>query len=185
MNQRVDRRHREASGSCCGQECPMPLAFQRLHPGGMADNSPTFQRRVREFRGAASTEGTAETLHDPSAVPPGLIVSRTLVPNVETLGYYHMSLRDNDLARFSGSSLVANPSGIAHEDLPGNHTRTNRPFAHSVTARDKVADIPRAAVQSDFVTGPGRDTADHSFGLFSSPGPAIVRPSTSCLCSAF
>jgi len=42
-------------------------------------------------------------------------VSRTLVPNVETLGYYHMSLRDNDLARFSGSPLVANPSGIGQE----------------------------------------------------------------------
>ena len=36
----------------------------------------------------------------------------TLVPNVETLGYYRMSLRDNDLAPFCGSSLGVNPSGI-------------------------------------------------------------------------
>ena len=35
-----------------------------------------------------------------------------VMTSVETLGYYHMSLRDNDLARFFGSSLVANPSGI-------------------------------------------------------------------------
>ena len=26
-----------------GQECPMPLGFDPHHPGGMADNSPTFQ----------------------------------------------------------------------------------------------------------------------------------------------
>jgi hypothetical protein len=67
-----------------------------------------------EFRGT-SPEGTVETLRDPSAVPPGLVVSRTLVPNVETLGYCRMSLRDNDLARFCGSSLGANPSGIGQE----------------------------------------------------------------------
>ena len=42
----------------------------------------------------------AETLRDPSAVPSGLILLRTLVPNVETLGYYRMSLRDKDLAGF-------------------------------------------------------------------------------------
>jgi hypothetical protein len=35
-----------------------------------------------------------------------------VMTSVETLGYYHMSLRDNDLARFSGSALVADPSGI-------------------------------------------------------------------------
>ena len=38
-----------------------------------------------------------------------------VMTSVETLGYYHMSLRDNDLARFFGSSLVANPSGIGQE----------------------------------------------------------------------
>ena len=48
---------------------------------------------------ATSPEGTAETLCDPSAVPSGLIGLRTLVPNVETLGYYRMSLRDKDLPR--------------------------------------------------------------------------------------
>ena len=42
-----------------------------------------------------SPEGTAETRCHSSAVPSGLIGLRTLVPNVETLGYYRMSLRDN------------------------------------------------------------------------------------------
>src|ERR1039457_5458100 len=56
-----------------------------------------------------------ETRRNPSAVPPGLIVLWALVPNVETLGYYRMSLRDKDLARFHGCSLGSNPSGIGQE----------------------------------------------------------------------
>src|ERR1035441_366418 len=77
------------------------LGFDRPHPGGMAENSPTFQRWVREFRGAQVPKGRLMR-RDLSAVPPGLIVPRTLVPNVETLGYYRLSLRDNDLARSYG-----------------------------------------------------------------------------------
>ena len=45
-----------------------------------------------------SPEGTAETLPAPSAVPPGLFALWGLVPNVETLGYYRISLRDKGLA---------------------------------------------------------------------------------------
>ena len=41
------------------------------HPGGMNDNSPTFQRWVRELRRVPSPEGTAEPLRGLSAVPPG------------------------------------------------------------------------------------------------------------------
>src|SRR5258708_36400776 len=44
----------------------------------------------------ASPEGTAE-LCAQSAVPSGLIVRPTAVPNVETLGYCRQSLRDKDL----------------------------------------------------------------------------------------
>src|ERR1039458_4478180 len=43
---------------------------------------------------------------------------RALVPNVETLGYYRMSLRDNDVARFCGACLEANPSSIGLPCLP-------------------------------------------------------------------
>src|SRR5260370_37078244 len=38
-----------AIGACCGQECPMAQGF-RLHPGGMLENSPTFQRWVGPSR---------------------------------------------------------------------------------------------------------------------------------------
>jgi len=89
----------------------MPLAFAMAHPVGMNENSPTFQRWVREFRRAPSPEGTAENLRAPAAVPSGLIGPRTLVPNVETLGYYRMSLQDKALPRpgayFVGSNLAA------------------------------------------------------------------------------
>src|SRR5664280_1011832 len=35
----------------------MPLGFDPPHPGGMAENSPTFQRWGREFRGAQVPKG--------------------------------------------------------------------------------------------------------------------------------
>ena len=37
--------------------CPMPLGFDPPHPGGMTENSPTFQRWGREFRGAQVPKG--------------------------------------------------------------------------------------------------------------------------------
>jgi hypothetical protein len=51
-----------------GQECPMPLGFDPPHPGGMAENSPTFQRWGREFRGAQVPKGRLEpcTICQPS-----------------------------------------------------------------------------------------------------------------------
>ena len=66
-----------------GQECPMPLGFRNPHPGGMADNSPTFQRWDHD-NGEPSPEGTAE-IKSRSAVPSGLVLTN-LKPNVETLG---------------------------------------------------------------------------------------------------
>ena len=42
-----------------GHSCQMPLGFQCSHPGGMAENSPAFQRWDRGL-GVPSPEGTAE-----------------------------------------------------------------------------------------------------------------------------
>src|SRR6266705_3271887 len=94
-----------------GHSCPMPLGFSR-HPEGILDHSPTFQRWVSEFRGAQVPEGRLKP-RGPSAVPSGLIVVPGPVPNVKTLGYYRMSLRDNGFARIRIHLLGANPSGIA------------------------------------------------------------------------
>ena len=72
----------------------MPLGFATHHPGGMADNSPTFQRWDLDSAGK-SPEGTAETMHRVSR-PFGTYARRTAVPNVETLGYCRTSLRDDE-----------------------------------------------------------------------------------------
>ena len=48
-----------AAGPNTGLESPMPLGFQRRHPGGMAENSPAFQRWDRS-PGVPSPEGTTE-----------------------------------------------------------------------------------------------------------------------------
>ena len=54
----------------------------RLYPGGMVDNSPTFQRWVASSEGL-SPEGTAEIVLAPSAVPSGLILSLALIPTLK------------------------------------------------------------------------------------------------------
>jgi len=78
-----------------GPQCSMPLAFP-LHPEGMFDNSPTFQRWVRRFGGAQVPKGRLNP-RTPSAVRSELILLCALVPNVETLGYYRLSLRDKGM----------------------------------------------------------------------------------------
>ena len=47
---------------------PMPLGFDPHHPGGTADNSPTFQCWVREFRSAQVPKGRLKPSanHQPS-----------------------------------------------------------------------------------------------------------------------
>src|SRR6266446_4254195 len=78
---------------------PMPLGFERPHPGGMVDNSPTFQfqRWVCELRVLEVPKGRLK-LRDSSAVPSGLHSILSLFPKVETLGYSRVSLREKDLA---------------------------------------------------------------------------------------
>jgi len=73
---------------------PTPLGFQTdPHgcPGGTAENSPAFQRWVGTPEGL-SPEGTA----DSAPIQPSLwdFLPPNLVPSVETLGYSHPSLRD-------------------------------------------------------------------------------------------
>ena len=64
----------------------MPLGFEQLHPEGMIENSPAFQRRDRRS-GRASPEGTAEIeLAQPSLRDSP---SHETKPGVETPGYFH------------------------------------------------------------------------------------------------
>src|SRR3989442_15891862 len=75
----------------CDRPRSMPLGFGIPNPGGMAENSPAFQRRDQVMR-ALSAEGTAE----PRCLsrPFGTHSSPNLKPGVETPGYSQLSLRD-------------------------------------------------------------------------------------------
>src|SRR5260221_5385971 len=73
---------------------PMPPGFERLHPAGMVDNSPTFQRWVNELRALEVPKGRSKQ-RDSSVVPSGHPVL-SLFPKVDTLDYYRISLREKD-----------------------------------------------------------------------------------------
>src|SRR6185436_10313912 len=90
------------------------FATYPLHPGGMAENSPTFQRWEFDRQPVQVPKGRLK-LWARSAVPSGLSARRTDVPNVETLGYCRKSLRDKDLPAFCESLKESNPSGIGLE----------------------------------------------------------------------
>src|SRR5437870_13130551 len=64
-------------------------------PGGTSDNSPTFQRWVSVPNVTLVPKGRLNG-NTVSAVPSGLTAFCGQLPNVETLGYYHASLRDED-----------------------------------------------------------------------------------------
>src|SRR6476619_690712 len=71
----------------------MPRGFATHHPGGMADNSPTFQRWEPDRNWVQVPKGRLK-LCPWSAVHSGIIARSDGVPNVETLGYCRKSLRD-------------------------------------------------------------------------------------------
>src|SRR4051794_33702249 len=77
-----------------GKVNPMPSGFAR-DPGGMVENSPTFQRWGSHRQTVQVPKGRLNPSAK-SAVPSGLIADVAGVPNVKTLGYSRLSLRDND-----------------------------------------------------------------------------------------
>ena len=52
----------DTDGTDAGPRSSMPLGFDPPHPGGMAENSPTFQCWGREFRGAQVPKGRLKPL---------------------------------------------------------------------------------------------------------------------------
>jgi hypothetical protein len=91
------------------RDCPMPRRFRVLHPEGMDENSPTFQRWGRHER-SPRPEGTVETLPSISR-PFGTQSSSKPDPNAEALGYYQMSLRDTESRPPSNHPEHPHPSG--------------------------------------------------------------------------
>jgi ABC-2 family transporter protein len=91
-----------------------PTFQVRPYPGGMVDNSPTFQRWGVASEDTRVPKGRLKQARQ-SAIPPGLILPRTQVPNVETLGYCQVSLWDDDLGRPPGYCLNPNPGRVRPE----------------------------------------------------------------------
>src|SRR5258708_1987513 len=76
----------------------IPKPGFHLHPGGMRDNSPTFQRWGTSGRRRISPEGTTDGSRA-FGRPFGTYCPWGVgSPNVETLGYCRMSLRDSSVA---------------------------------------------------------------------------------------
>src|SRR6266481_3236453 len=81
-------------------------------PGGTSDNSPTFQRWEPVPNVALVPKGRPK-LCARSAVPSGLKAFYSQLPNVETLGYCRMSLRDEDQIRVIECGNPRNPVRVA------------------------------------------------------------------------
>src|SRR5262249_39762865 len=63
------------------------LGFDPVHPGGMNENSPAFQRRDRGLV-VSSPEGTAESTVRRTALRDLCVWAS--IPSVETLGYFRL-----------------------------------------------------------------------------------------------
>ena len=94
-----------------GNSCEQDL---KLCPEGTADNSPAFQRRERGPN-STSPEGAADRNPRSAAVQRSLRDMAVFVtpPSVETLGYFHKSLRDIPPGRFCGVQRSARPTTSA------------------------------------------------------------------------
>src|SRR2546421_10640492 len=82
-------------------------------PKGDPRIAPCFNMGY-ECQNEKSPEGTAESasfVGTRSAVPPGIIGDCTSIPNLERLGYSHLSLRDAQ-ANLSGTGQESRRSGL-------------------------------------------------------------------------
>src|SRR6267142_3505169 len=71
------------------------MVRENLSPEGRCDNSPRFQPWERATEWDQVPKGRPRS-RAVSAVPSGLAALYSRMPNVETLGYYQASLRDED-----------------------------------------------------------------------------------------
>src|SRR6266446_5781270 len=69
---------------------------QRPCPGGTCDNSPMFQRWVDQCRGHQVPKGRLKRRAIPQPSLRDWTAISLVLPNVETLGYYRASLRDEE-----------------------------------------------------------------------------------------
>src|SRR5947207_1630433 len=80
-------------------------------PEGTPDNSPTFQRWEPMANVMLVPKGRPKD-HTVSVVPSGLMTFCGRLPNVETLGYYRPSLRDEDAILVAADWKVRAPATL-------------------------------------------------------------------------
>src|SRR5204863_2613982 len=98
-----------------------PLSFLLPHPGGMNDNSPTFQGWIRTSKNP-SPEGTAEQTarikgfeHPVSAVPSGLGFFVRMVP---TLKHWAILSAPSGRCRWRENRVTRHSSLLSPDSLP-------------------------------------------------------------------
>jgi hypothetical protein len=99
-----------------------------VHPGGIIDNGPTFQRWGGRWL-CLSLEWTAENIVISQPSLRDFCVFEPPSPNVETLGNYHISLRDRVTAR---TPRFAPPRCLAGEFM-GKYTTSPPERARSLS----------------------------------------------------
>jgi hypothetical protein len=101
------------------QSAPSTVSYttgHRLSPGGTCDNSPTFQRWETAPIATLVPKGRPSE-RTVSTVPSGLTPFYHPPPNVETLGYYQPSLRDEDRILLSLNATVYGASPPVDQNL--------------------------------------------------------------------
>ena len=81
---------------------------QRSCPGWTCDNSPTFQRWVDQCRDHQVPKGRLKRRAIPQPSLRDWTTTALVLPNVETLGYYRASLRDEEQILVALDSTEAN-----------------------------------------------------------------------------
>ena len=120
----------EAHGGGGNGSFPAPLVTRGQESGTRPSNTTDFvfvpegrmiiaQRFNVGFSRTKANKSRRDGRHWPprSAVPSGRVTVRAHQPNVETLGYCQMSLRDKGLAQCSPLSSASNHSGIGRGRL--------------------------------------------------------------------
>jgi len=104
----------------------MTLGFERSHPGGMAENSPPFQRWVDVRDATSSPGGTKEPLAGRASFAPGgaWIVRDASTPAINRWAIFGCPCGTET------SSVASNPSGIGQE-CPRSVPRLQQPLTGS------------------------------------------------------
>ena len=157
----------------CRQECPMPRGIDHHHhPGGVADNSPTFQRWGCAFRGAQVPKGRLKSgairqpsLRDLSDCGGGFpTLKRWAIIVCPSRTMIWLGFARELWVRFCEASLGANPGGMGHFH-PGGMA-DNSPTFQRWGCAFRGAQVPKGRLKSGALRQPSlRDLWDCGGGF--------------------